>query len=47
MISGSLGGLMVYDNRTGTFDGKNYTYGYAKLYGTDSSYAPYLAIKYK
>lgn len=47
MISGSLGGLMIYDSRTGTFDGKTYTYGYAKLYGTDTSTAPSLAIKYK
>ena len=47
MISGTLGGLMVYDSRTAVFDGKNYTYGYAKLYGTDTSSAPSLAIKYK
>jgi len=46
LANGSIAGLMIYDGRTGTFNGKSYTYGYAKIYGTGSG-APTLNVTYK
>ena len=47
LLSGSIASLMVYDSRTATFDGKNYTYGYAKLQGASGANAPRLTITYR
>lgn len=46
LANGTIKGLMIYDGRTGTFDGKTYTYGYCKVYGTGSG-APTLNVTYK
>jgi hypothetical protein len=47
LAAGSIKGLMVYDTQTGTFNSKNYTYGYCKLYGSGDSAKPVLNVVYK
>ena len=47
LAAGSIKGLMIYDSRTGTFNGKNYTYGYCKLYGDGSGSEPSISVTYK
>lgn len=46
LANGTIGGLMIYDTRTGTYSGKTYTLGYVKLYGTDTANAPVLSVTY-
>lgn len=46
LANGTIKGLMIYDDRTGTFGGKTYTYGYCKIYGTGSG-VPTLNVTYK
>ena len=46
LAAGSIKGLMIYDSRTGTFSGKEYTYGYCKVYGTGSG-VPTISVTYK
>lgn len=45
--AGSISGLMLYDSQTKTFDGKSYTYNYAKFYGSGTAHAPVLTVRYK
>lgn len=46
LANGTIGGLMIYDTRTGVYSGKSYTVGYVKLYGTDTGSAPVLNVTY-
>lgn len=47
LANGSIKGLMVYDTQTGTYNSKNYTYGYCKLYGSSDGAKPVLNVTYK
>lgn len=47
LVNGSIKGLMVYDTQTGTYNSKNYTYGYCKLYGSSDGAKPVLSVTYK
>jgi len=47
LADGTINGLMLYDQRTDGIEGKTYTVGYARYYGTDTSDAPVLNITYQ
>ncbi len=47
LADGTIGGLMIYDSRTGTFSGKTYTYGYMKVYGTGETVPPTLNVTFE
>jgi hypothetical protein len=47
LADGSIRGLMVYDTQIGTYNSKNYTYGYCKLYGSSDGAKPVLSVVYK
>lgn len=46
LASGSIKGLMIYDDNRNKFNGKTYTYGYAKIFGTGGS-VPTLTVTFK
>ena len=47
LADGSIGGLMTYDSRTSKKDGKNYTVGYCKMYGSGETDAPTIEVTYE
>lgn len=47
LASGTISGLMLYDTNTKTFNGKSYTYNYAKFYGAGEANGPVLTVRYK
>lgn len=47
LASGTISGLMLYDTQTKTFNGKSYTYNYAKFYGAGEANGPVLTVRYK
>ena len=47
LADGDIAGLVLYDTNTKTFNGKSYTYNYAKFYGAGTAYAPVLTVRMK
>jgi hypothetical protein len=47
LASGSIKGLMIYDDNRNKFNGKTYTYGYCKIYGDGSGNEPTINVTYK
>ena len=47
LADGDIAGLILYDTNTKTFNGKSYTYNYARFYGAGTAYAPVLTVRMK
>ena len=47
LADGDIAGLVLYDANTKTFNGKSYTYNYAKFYGSGTAHAPVLTVRYR
>lgn len=47
LADGIIGGLMAYDSRASKKDGKNYTVGYCKMYGSGETDAPTIEVTYE
>ena len=47
LAAGTISGLMLYNEKTDVYSGKNYTRSYSKFYGAGESDRPILTVTYK